>query len=209
MSSTIPVIGLTGGIASGKSTVASFFREAGIAVIDADMLGHMVLERGGTAYDAVIDEFGTGILGTDGYTIDRQLLGKQVFDNSDMRRRLEAITHPAIAELARRGIELVEQRGQAFVIYEAALLVETGIYKGLQALVVVSSAVELQLSRLCARDAMTPTAAAARIASQLPLSEKLAVADYIIENNETWDELRQEVGALSITLKSRFSDPAQ
>ncbi len=180
------VVGLTGGIASGKSTVAGFFREAGIPVIDADKLGHIALSEGGRAYKAVIEAFGKDILSDDG-RIDRQKLGEKIFNNSQRRAELEAITHPAIADLAKRGIEMVKERGESLAIYEAALLVETGIYKELDALVVVSCSVANQMVRLIARNGYSREAAAARIASQYPLEEKLAVADYVIDNNDSFN----------------------
>ncbi|NLN61323.1 MAG: dephospho-CoA kinase [Myxococcales bacterium] len=201
----LSVVGLTGGIASGKSLAASIFREMGIPVIDADALAHMVLAPDGLAYAAVLEAFGDDILVPGEDTIDRQRLGQKVFDNAPMRHKLEAITHPAIAQLAKQGMALVAERGEKLAIYEAALLVEAGIYRDLQALVVVATTLENQLSRLCQRDRMTPHAAAARIASQLPLEEKLAVADYVIENNGTYDAFREAVVALGKNLQQRFA----
>jgi dephospho-CoA kinase len=179
-------------------------RKEGIPVIDADGLGHMVLEPGGLAYKAVISKFGTKILSSDNKTIDRQELGRLVFDDAKMRQKLESITHPAIAELARQGLSLIAQRDKKFAVYEAALLVETGIYKGMTALIVVSATLENQLKRISARDNLTPKAAAARIASQLPLKEKTEVADYIIENDSTFEELEGKVKKIITLLKKRF-----
>jgi dephospho-CoA kinase len=181
------VIGLTGGIASGKSTVAGFLREAGVPVIDADRLGHMALAEDGEAYGPVIEAFGAEIL-TEGGQIDRQKLGAKVFDNAERRAELEMIVHPIIARLSKLGIEMIAERGEPLAFYEAALLVETDMYKGLDALVVVSCSVAAQMARLISRDGLTREAAAARIASQYPIEEKLAVADYIIENEGSLDE---------------------
>ena len=191
MNPNLRIVGLTGGIASGKSTVAGFLREAGCPVLDADQLGKLVLERGHDAFDRVVETFGRDILGDNG-DIDRKRLGAKVFDNPAERAKLEAITHPAIAELARRGMELIAERGEPLAFYEAALLVETGIYKSLHTLIVVSCTVETQVSRLRARDGFTAEAAAARIASQYPLGEKIKVADYVIDTEGSLDDVRRE-----------------
>ncbi len=202
---SLQVVGLTGGIASGKSTVARFTREAGLPVIDADALGHMVLAPDGAAYSEVLETFGAGVLGNDGVTIDRRRLGAMVFDNPERRVALEAITHPAITALARRGLELIEERGGRLAVYEAALLVETGMHRGLAALVVVSCSVENQLERVMARDGLDRAEVAARIASQYPLAEKLAVADWVVENDGTFEELRGRTVALVDEIRERFS----
>jgi len=204
MSSNLTVVGLTGGIASGKSTVARFLREAGVPVLDADSLGHMVLEPDGTAYHAVIERFGRGILAADGTTIDRQKLGGLVFDDPARRQELEAVTHPEITALAGRGLELIAERGEPLAVYEAALLVETGIYRGLAALVVVSCPLEDQVKRVCARDGISAPAAAARIASQLPLADKLAVADYQIVNDDDFEQLRLRTLEVLDRVRARF-----
>jgi dephospho-CoA kinase len=191
MEKSLYVFGLTGGIASGKSTVADFMREAGVPVIDADQLGHQVLEPDGEAYGPVVEFFGRGILREDNW-IDRQKLGEKVFDNPEMRARLESITHPAIAGLAQQGIALIRERGVKLAFYEAALLVETGTYKWFDGLVVVSCPVETQMRRVMARNGLTREAAAARIASQYPLEEKLSLADYVIDNDCDLDQVHAE-----------------
>ncbi len=205
MTTNLTVVGLTGGIASGKSTVAEIMRSAGIPVIDADGLGHLSLEPDGIAYQAVVDEFGTGILGVDDRTIDRQKLGKIVFDNPDRRAALEAITHPAIGQLAGQGLHMIAQKGLHLAVYEAALLVETGIHESLEALIVVSCSLENQLTRLGFREGYSRQAAAVRIAAQLPIDEKLAVADHVIQNNGTVEELKEETQKLIAVLKERYS----
>jgi dephospho-CoA kinase len=206
MAMSLQVVGLTGGIASGKSTVARLLRQAGLPVIDADALGHLVLAPDGAAYLEVVGTFGTGILGTDGVNIDRQRLGALVFDDPRQRAVLERITHPAITALARRGLELIEERGVHLAVYEAALLVETGMHRGLAGLIVVSCSLENQLERILARDGLDPAAAAARIASQFPLAEKLAAADWVIENNGTDEELAERTDALAEALRLRFPE---
>lgn len=204
MTMSLKVVGLTGGIASGKSTVAGLLREADLPVIDADALGHMVLAPDGAAYRETLEVFGPGILGEDGATIDRQRLGAQVFDDPEQRAVLERITHPAILDLTRRGFELIEERGGHLAVYEAALLVETGMHRGLAALIVVSCSVENQLQRIAARDGLGRAAAAARIASQYPLSEKAAAADWVVENDGTFEELLERTAELVRALGERF-----
>jgi dephospho-CoA kinase len=199
------VVGLTGGIASGKSTVARMMRAIGLPVIDADGLGHMVLEPDGEAYNPVLEAFGAGVLGDDGVMIDRQRLGRLVFDDPSQRAVLEAITHPAIAQLAKRAFALVAERGGRLAVYEAALLVETGLHKGLAALIVVSCPLAQQLERLVAREQFSRSAAAARIASQHPLEEKLKVADYVFDNSGTFDELEARVAEVCALLRERFT----
>ena len=206
MNTVLKIVGLTGGIASGKSTVAGFFREAGIPVMDADQFGHMVLARDdGAAYKPVLEAFGADILREDG-EIDRQKLGKKVFGDEALRIKLESITHPAIAELSRQGMQLIEQRGAKLAVYEAALLVETGIHKGLFALIVVSCSVAAQLKRVMARDGLSKEAAAARIASQYPLEEKLKVADYVIPNDGALDETEAITLDVIEKLRSRLEE---
>jgi len=204
MTTSLKVIGLTGGIASGKSTVARLLREEGLPVIDADTLGHMALAADGAAYREVLDAFGAGILAADGVNIDRQRLGAEVFDDPERRALLERFTHPAIADLARRGFELIAERGGRLAIYEAALLVETGMHRGLAALIVVSCSIESQVERIVARDGLGRAAAAARIASQYPLAEKLAAADWVVENDDTFEELRERTAELARALGERF-----
>lgn len=203
MNRKLSVVGLTGGIASGKSAVADMLRRSGLPVLDADELGHLVLEPGAEAHEPVVAAFGEEILAENG-TIDRRKLGAKVFGDTQARKRLESLTHPAIARMARRGLELIEESGRSLAIYEAALLVETGVYKGLDALVVVSCTVETQLRRIVSRDAMTAPAAAARIAAQFPLAEKLAVADYVIDNDGDLAGLEHKTLELVRTLRERF-----
>lgn len=179
------------------------FRNAGVPVLDADGLGHMVLEPNGLAYAEVVHIFGNDILNDD-ETINRQILGKKVFDNDVERRKLEAITHPAIAAMAKQGMELIASKGVPFAVYEAALLVETGIYRNMEALIVVSTTVENQLIRLCARDKISKKDAVTRIACQYPLAQKLEVADYVIENNGTYVELECEAQKVIAQISERF-----
>jgi len=172
-------------------------------VIDADQLGRYVLDKDGEAYGPVVAEFGEDILDAEG-DIDRAALGSSVFDDPQRRAKLEAITHPAIARLAHRGLEMIAERGETMAFYEAALLVETGVHERLEALVVVSCSVATQLARVIARNGLSKEAAAARIASQFPLEEKLKVADYVIENNGELEETRARAAEVLAELSARF-----
>lgn len=205
MHGKVVVVGLTGGIASGKSTVAGFLREAGAPVMDADSLGHMVIEPDGEAYGQVIEAFGQDIVSDDG-RVDRRRLGEKVFDNPEQRSRLESITHPFIAKLAKRGVEMIGERGERLAFYEAALLIETGIHESLDATVVVACRVATQMQRLVDRDGFTKEAAAARIASQYPLEEKLAVADYVIDTDVQLEETKSKTIDVLAALRTRFTD---
>ena len=183
--------------------MAGFLREAGVPVIDADKLGHFALAKEGEAHKPVIEAFGPEILDENG-EIDREKLGAKVFGNTEQRRVLEAFTHPAIARLAQKGLQMVVERGEPIAVYEAALLVETGIHEGFDALIVVSCAVARQMERLMARNGFSKEAAAARIASQYPLEEKLEVADYIIENDGDFKETRTRTIQILDEIKARF-----
>ena len=205
MGNQLMVVGLTGGIASGKSTVAGFLRKAGMPVIDADQLGQLVLEPGNDAHLQVVEAFGKDILDYDDQ-IDRKKLGDKVFDNPARRKALEEITHPAIAKLAKRGLEMIHERGEPLAFYEAALLVETEIYKNLAHLVVVSCSVATQIERIMARDGFTKEAAAMRIAAQYPLEEKLKVANYVINTECSLETTESETLDVLSSLKNRLMD---
>ena len=186
------VIGLTGGIASGKSLVARTLRELGAPVIDADELARKVVEPGQPAYQDVVREFGAAVLGADG-TLDRKRLAAIVFADEKKRKRLGEITHPRIAQLALAETAALAARGAPVVIYEAALLVENGVHRGLGGLIVVKAEPHQQLARAATRDGTGEEAARARIDSQLPLADKLAVATHVIDNSGTPEETRRQV----------------
>jgi dephospho-CoA kinase len=198
------VIGLTGGIASGKSTVARLLRELGAPVVDADELARRVVLPGEPAYLDIVQEFGPSVVATDG-TLDRKRLADVVFSDADKRKRLQAITHPRIAQLGQAETAAYAARGAPIVVYEAALLVENGLHKVLGGTIVVSATPEQQLARAVARDGMTEEAARARIASQLPLGDKLAVATHVIDNSGPPGETRRQVEALWRELNAEAS----
>lgn len=190
---TTPIlrVGLTGGIASGKSTVARHFGHLGALVLDADALAHDVLAPGRTAHTAVVERFGREVLGPDG-RIDRGRLGQIVFSDAAGLAALNAIVHPEVrAELARR-TEECRRTGRAWlVVYDAALLVETGEYRALDRLIVVRCARETQERRLAERG-LSPAAARARLAAQAPLEDKLDVADHVVDTEVPLEETLAE-----------------
>jgi dephospho-CoA kinase len=189
------VIGLTGGIASGKSTVAALLRSLGAELVDADLLAREIVAPGQPALAEIVDLFGPEVLAPDG-TLDRKRLGARVFADNAARCRLNAITHPRIAAMSARRIQEAGARGHHVVIYEAALLVENGIHHAIDGVIVVAGAPEVQLARLMAREHLDEAEARQRLAAQAPLDAKLAVADYVIDNNGPPEALRTQVEAV-------------
>jgi dephospho-CoA kinase len=196
------LVGLTGGIASGKSTVARFFGELGVPIVDADVVAREVVMPGSEGLLEVVAAFGPEALDASG-ALDRKALGVRVFSDEASRRRLEAILHPRIA--ARSAEKMAEIAGDApYVIYEAPLIVEHGLHHGMAALVVVAVDDETQLGRLMKRDDFNERDAKARIAAQLPLRDKIAAADYVIETNGPLEVTRKKVRDVHEALLSRF-----
>ena len=199
-------LGLTGGIASGKSAVAAMLREMGFAVLDADGLAHKLIEPGQPAYDEVVKEFGSSIVDASG-RVDRTKLGAIVFADQAKLDRLNEIVHPRVAEVVFSQFEAWRRSGvpdAAFV--EAALLIESGIHKKLDGLVVAWCTPEQQLERLLARG-LSETEALRRMAAQLPVEEKLRLASEKIDCSGTREETRRQVEALATKL--RFSQAAR
>jgi len=193
-------LGLTGGIASGKSAVAAMLRELGFAVLDADALAHKLIEPGQAAYAEVIQEFGPSIADTSG-CIDRAKLGAMVFADLAKLDRLNAIVHPRVAEVILSQFEVWRRSGGRDAVFvEAALLVESGIHKKLDGLVVVWCRPEQQLERLLARG-LSKTEALRRIDAQLPVEEKLRLATEKIDCSGSLEETRRQVEALAGKLR--------
>ncbi len=173
--------GLTGGIATGKSTVARIFTSLGAVVLDADEIAHLLVQQGAPAYGRVVEEFGRSILRPDG-SIDRSALGRIIFADPALRTRLEAILHPLIREEeAARITRLIESGQGRIIVSNAALLIETGFYRDYHRVVVVHCEPETQVARILARDGLSEPEARARLAAQMDTREKLKVAHYAID----------------------------
>ena len=197
-------VGLTGGIASGKTTVAGFLAEFGAFVLSADPIAHELILPGGDAHEEVLERFGPEILGPDG-TISRERLGRRVFASRSEREALEAIVHPKVLAAIERRIERYLSAGHSpIVVVDAALLVETGTYRRFHRLVVVRCSREAQLQRLVARPGLSPMDALARIDAQFPLEEKIAVANYIVDTDTTLRETRQQTEQVYAKLMGDF-----
>lgn len=189
------VIGLTGGIASGKSTVANMIKDAGIALIDADIYARQVVEPGEAAYEQIVAHFGDEILHTDG-TIDRKHLGSIVFNDERERNVLNRIVHPAVREKMDEQKRAYEKEGHEAVVLDIPLLFEGKRTDTVDKTLLVYVDEETQLKRLMARDGSTEKEALSRIRSQMPLAEKVPRADAVIDNNGTTAETRDQLFAI-------------
>lgn len=195
------VVGLTGGIGSGKSTVAAFFKQQGAEVVDADQIAREVVEPGRPALEAIIKAFGRDVLQSNG-RLDRARLAAIVFKDVAARERLEAITHPPIRQ---RLLEEVEARRarSGLLVLDIPLLYERPRIEAVDAVVVVWVDAATQLERLLARGGLDEKAARARIAAQMPLDEKKARADHVIDNSGSREATRRQVDALVNLLRPR------
>ena len=187
-------VGLTGGLGSGKSTVAGFFRELGAFHLDGDAIANEVTAPGGAAERDVVARFGHGIVGAGG-AIDRKALARIVFADPKALADLNAIVHPKVREeIARRiASHLAGPSPARVALIDAALLVESGIHRDLDALIVVACDSETQIARAVARGLLTEPEARARVAAQAPLAAKLAAANYVIDNNGSLDGTKRQV----------------
>jgi dephospho-CoA kinase len=176
-------VGLTGGLASGKSFVGRALAGLGCLLIQADELGHQVLEPGGEAYDGVIREFGSGIVRADG-TIDRPRLGALVFQDSQRLAALNALVHPPVWARERRLLDdYAAAHPHGIAVVEAAILVETGSYRDYAKLIVAVCSEEQQIERAMSRDGMAREQVLDRLRRQMPLAEKIKYADYVIDTS--------------------------
>jgi dephospho-CoA kinase len=175
------LVGLTGGLATGKSTVSEILRGLGCVVLDADVLAREVVEPGQPTLAAIVEEFGREVLAPDG-TLDRKRLGAIVFAEPARRQRLEAITHPAIRERFLARLAELEARGfEGIVVWDAPVMIETGGHRAMDRLVVVTADAATQRARALARDG-DPADAERKIANQMPLADKAKLADHVIDN---------------------------
>jgi dephospho-CoA kinase len=177
----VRVVGLTGGIASGKSTFAAALRARGVPVVDADALAKVAVAPGSAALEEIARAFGRSVLGPDG-ALDRKKMAALVFSDPDARRRLEGITHPAVRRAMAEETRRLGDAGHALAFYDTPLLYEVGLERVLDCVVVVWAPAAVQRARLVARDGLSPAEADARIAAQLPIDEKAARADVVVEN---------------------------
>jgi len=199
-------LGLTGGIASGKSAVSAMLREMGFAVLDADALAHKLIEPGQAAYAEVLQEFGPSITDSSG-RIDRSKLGAVVFADRAKLDRLNAMVHPRVTEVILSQFEVWRRSGVRDAVFvEAALIIESGIHKKLDGLVVVWCTPEQQVERLLARG-LSETEARRRIDAQLPVEEKLRLATEKIDCSRSLEETRRQVQALAGKLRGAQPPP--
>ena len=203
MTGRLKLVGLTGGIGSGKSTVGRMVAAMGVPLIDADRLARQVVEPGLPAHAEIAARW-PQVIGPDGQ-IDRHQLGVLVFADPASRRELEAITHPRIHQRLQEEVRSLELQGHRLAFYEASLLVEVGRHGDFDALVVVSADEQQQLDRVMARDHAAREQALARIRAQLPLSEKRKVATHLIDNSGDLENTRRQVDALVAELRATLS----
>jgi len=189
------VIGLTGGIACGKSAVAALLAARGVAVVDADVGAREVVAPGSDGLAAVVAAFGEGVLSPDG-TLDRKALGERVFGDEEARQRLNGLLHPRIGQWSAEQFMRLAAEGRGFVVYEAALLVENGVHRSLEGLIVVTARPEVQRARLMARDSIDAAAAQARMDAQWPLEKKVAVATEVVDNSGDRAALEAQVAGV-------------
>jgi dephospho-CoA kinase len=196
-------VGLTGGIACGKSTVARMLAEHGALLIDFDEIAHAVEEPDGPVWREIVRHFGREFLRTD-RTIDRRKLGAVVFADREKRELLNSLVHPAvIAEWQRRREEIRKRRPDAIVLSDIPLLIEAGMKPMVDLVILVHLPPEEQIVRLMARDAYSREEALRRIASQMPIDDKLSVADIVIRNEGPPEQTRMQIGDLWEELKKR------
>lgn len=190
------LIGLTGNIACGKSTVAEIFNELGATVIDADKVARDIVDKGRPVLQKIIGHFGTEILNEDG-TLNREKLGHQVFNDEKQRQILNNITHPEIFKEIGNLIEKHRSEGKKIIILEATLIIEREKLKDMiDKLIVVSASKDVQITRLENRNGFTKQQALKRINSQIPTEEKIKQADYVIYNNSDIKNLKNQVEAI-------------
>jgi dephospho-CoA kinase len=195
------LVGLTGGIGSGKSTVAHMLEERGAVVVDADELAHRVIAPGAPGHEKVIERFGPNVLAPGG-DVDRETLASIVFADPAARRDLEAIVHPEVRRMFAEEAERYRDTDKV-VVLSAPLIVETGIYPLFEVLIVVSTRIDTQVQRLVRERGMLEEDVRARIAAQLPLEAEAEVADVIVDNEGTLDELEGQVDRVWEDLQAR------
>ena len=195
------LVGLTGGIASGKSTVAKILQDLGAAIVNADDLAREVVLPGREAWKEVVAAFGVDILQTD-QNLDRQKLRTLIFNQPEARKRLESIIHPRVRALAEERIRQYGAAGYPVVIYEVPLLFEGKLQEWLRPVILVACNLETQTARLQKRDHLARADAEKHIAAQMSLTEKRRLADYVIENNGSLADLERQTRQILENLKA-------
>jgi dephospho-CoA kinase len=186
------VVGLTGGIASGKSTVSRIFGEAGIPVICADDLAHEVVKPGSAALDEIRRTFGDEFVDSDG-ALDRVAMARLVFRDKDKRKTLESIIHPRVEQERERLLQEFAAQGHSIVIVDVPLLYESGWEDSFDMIVLAYVSPEAQIERLIARDSLSPDEARSRLDAQMPIDEKKALAARVIDNTGSIERTREQV----------------
>jgi len=195
-------VGLTGGIASGKSTVSRMFAELGCKVLDSDRITHELFSPGEPVNRAVAAAFGPSIVASDG-SIDRRILGELVFNDVALRQKLNSIVHPAIRQRQEDFLSAVFAASpDAIGMIEAALMFEAGTYKNYDKVIVVTCSVDEQRRRLRERSGLTPDQIEARISAQMPVSEKAKLADFVIDNSGSTESTRKQVEVIYTRLRA-------
>lgn len=192
MTISLKVYGLTGGIACGKSTVANFFRELGVAIINADQIHHKLCEKGEKGWKKIKEAFGEAVFNSDG-TLNREKLGDIVFHDPKKKKRLEEISHPLIMDRIREEVRSHAGKVVPFILVEAALLVESNREKQFHGLVVVSCRKEQQIERLVLMRGISKDMALIMIEAQLPVEAKIKHATFVIDNSGSLEETQREV----------------
>lgn len=195
------LVGLTGGIASGKSTVARILANLGAAIINADVLAREVVEPDQDAWKEIVATFGAAILQAD-RTLDRAKLRTTIFNDPEARKKLESIIHPRVRALAEKRIGEHAAAGYAVIVYEVPLLFEGNLHEWLRPVILVACDVATQLRRLQERDRLDPAQAQKHIDAQMSLEEKRRLADYVIENNGSLEDLERQVRAVLEKIKA-------
>ena len=196
------IVGLTGGIVGGKSTVASMFRDLGAKIIDADKLGHSVIFPNKPAWKKIVKIFGKDILQND-LTINREKLGKIVFTNQTFLKKLNEVTHPEITKMIKKEIDSATNNQEKVLIIDAALIYEAKIDRLMDKIIVVYIDKDEQIKRLIKRNNFSRDEALQRVRSQIPMKEKAKMADYVIDNSNSLSKTREQVEKIWQSLLSR------
>ena len=198
------IVGLTGGIVGGKSTVASMFKDLGAKIIDADRLGHSVILPYKPAWKKIVKFFGEDILRND-LTINREKLGKIVFSDQNLLKKLNQITHPEIIKLIRKEINFSRNKNnnqEKIVVLDAALIYEAKIDSLMDKIIVIYIDEDEQIKRLIKRNNLSKSEALQRIKSQMPMQEKVKMAEYVIDNSGVLDKTKKQVEKIWLELMS-------